>query len=87
MIEESKLYIAIPIPLSGKSKTSCLTSGPPFFGVKTISNFPASLAKKSVLLYWSPKACLPITMGFFHYGTKRGTFLQIIGSLKTVPFK
>lgn len=63
----------------------------------------------SVARYWSPKACLPMHIGFvqpgkntnslvFFFvirasldenyskpGTSRGTFLQIIGSLKTVP--
>lgn len=38
-------------------------------------------------LYWSPKACLPMTIGFFHPGTNLGIFLMIIGYLKTVPFK
>jgi len=51
LIDESKLYIAIPTPGSGKLKTSYLVSLAPLLGVKTISNFPASFAKKSVLLY------------------------------------
>lgn len=36
-------------------------------------------------LTWSPKACLPIVMPCVHPGTRRGMFLQIIGSRKTVP--
>lgn len=86
-MEESRLYIAIPGPAEGKSNTFMTFLGPPLVGVKTISNLPGSVAIKSVDLYWSPKACLPIIIGFFHWGIKRGMFLQRIGSLKTVPFK
>lgn len=42
---------------------------------------------KSVALYWSPKACLPITIGFFHPGISLGIFFMMMGYLKTVPFK
>lgn len=34
---------------------------------------------------WSPKACLPIVMACVQPGTRRGMFLQRIGSRKTVP--
>ena len=40
---------------------------------------------KSVALYWSPNACLPIIIGCFHPVTNLGTFLTIMGSLNTVP--
>jgi len=45
------LYIAIPIPGEVKSKTFITYFAPPDLGVKTISNFPGSVAKKSVDLY------------------------------------
>lgn len=34
---------------------------------------------------WSPWACLPMVIGFVQPVTRRGMFLQMIGSLKTVP--
>ena len=40
---------------------------------------------KSVARYWSPKAWRPITIGAVQPGTRRGTFLQMIGSRNTVP--
>jgi len=40
---------------------------------------------KSVHLYWSPKPCLPIMIGSVQPGTRRGMFLQMIGSRKMVP--
>ena len=40
---------------------------------------------KSVARYWSPKAWRPMTIGWVQPGTRRGTFLQMIGSRKTVP--
>lgn len=78
---------------------------------KTNLSFPGPLMIASVARYWSPKACLPMHIGFvqpgknttilvfcfleanlddkrYDYsepGTRRGTFLQMIGSLKTVP--
>jgi len=42
---------------------------------------------KSVALYWSPKACLPIMIGLFHPGINLGMFLMRMGSLKTVPLR
>ena len=39
----------------------------------------------SVARYWSPNACRPITMGRVQPGTRRGTFLQMIGWRKTTP--
>ena len=40
---------------------------------------------KSVARYWSPKAWRPTTMGCVQPGTRRGTFLQMIGSRKITP--
>lgn len=34
---------------------------------------------------WSPWACLPMVMGLVQPGTRRGMFLQMMGSRKTVP--
>lgn len=36
-------------------------------------------------LTWSPWACLPMVMGLVQPGTRRGIFLQMMGSRKTVP--
>lgn len=41
----------------------------------------------SCALYWSPYACLPITIGFVQPGMYRGMFLQTIGSRNTVPLR
>ena len=41
----------------------------------------------SVVLTWSPCACLPITMASSHPGTSLGTVWQMIGSRNTVPPK
>ena len=57
----------------------------PSLEVHLTSILPSPGIRKSVALYWSPKACLPITIGCVHPGTNLGTFLQIIGSLNTVP--
>jgi hypothetical protein len=46
---------------------------------------PAPGDRKSVALYWSPKAWRPMTIGLVQPGTRRGTFLQMIGSRKTTP--
>jgi hypothetical protein len=35
----------------------------------TIFNVPGPLKTASVALYWSPYACLPMQMGFFHPAT------------------
>lgn len=86
MIDSSVLYIASPIPGPLNSNTSYFY-GSPLAGVKVNSNFPGPDVRISVALYWSPNACLPIIMGSFHEGTSLGIFLQIIGSLKTVPPK
>jgi hypothetical protein len=40
---------------------------------------------KSVARYWSPKAWRPMMIGLVQPGTRRGTFLQMIGSRKTTP--
>ena len=39
----------------------------------------------SVARYWSPKAWRPITIGFVHPGTSRGTLEITIGSRKMTP--
>lgn len=45
----------------------------------------ASRAQLALGLTWSPWACLPMVMGLVQPGTRRGMFLQIMGSRKTVP--
>ena len=40
---------------------------------------------KSVARYWSPKAWRPTMIGCVQPGTRRGTFLQMIGSRKMTP--
>ena len=40
---------------------------------------------KSVARYWSPKAWRPMMMGWVQPGTRRGTFLQMMGSRKMQP--
>lgn len=39
----------------------------------------------AVGLTWSPWACLPMVMGLVQPGTRRGMFLQMMGSRNTVP--
>ena len=46
---------------------------------------PAPGTLMSVARYWSPNAWRPITIGSVQPGTRRGTFLQMIGSRNTVP--
>lgn len=48
-------------------------------------SFPAPGTMKSVALYWSAWACLPIIIGFSHPVTSLGMFLHMMGSLNTVP--
>ena len=55
--------------------------------MKLASNEPFPGIKKSVQLNWSPKACLPMTIGFFQVLTNLGTFFIMIGYLKTVPLR
>lgn len=50
-----------------------------------ILTFPGLSIMISVALYWSPCACLPMTMEFVHPGTHLGIFLHKIGSRNTVP--
>ena len=57
----------------------------PLSGLKVMVKVPGSLGTKSCALYWSPKACLPITIGYFHPGTSLGILSITIGSLNTVP--
>src|SRR3954471_2113279 len=40
---------------------------------------------KSVARYWSPKAWRPMMIGLVQPGTRRGTFLQMMGSRNTTP--
>ena len=85
-MELSRLYMPRAMPLDGALKTSfsiILPSSPS----NLIESLPFPGKVKSVALYWSPYACLPIIMGDVHPGTNRGTFLQIIGALKTTPPK
>ena len=84
-IDLSKLYIESATPGPVKLNTSCLISSLPSSEVHLISILPLPGTLKSVALYWSPKACLPITTGSDHDGTNFGILEQIIGSLKTVP--
>src|SRR3546814_10018951 len=46
---------------------------------------PAPGIRKSVALYWSPKAWRPTTIGLVQPGINRGTLLMTIGSRKIVP--
>jgi hypothetical protein len=46
---------------------------------------PGPGTTKSLARYWSPWAWRPMTIGFVHPGTRRGTFEQMIGSRKTTP--
>ena len=85
-IDSSKLYILKAHPLSLKSNTSLVIVSP-VSGSNTNFNFPGPGITKSVALYWSPNACLPITIGLVQVGTYLGIFLIMIGCLKTVPPK
>ena len=79
------LYIPIAIPSSWKLYISQVLTSSPFSGVNVIVSLPFPWVTKSVALYWSPKACLPMQIGLTHPWTYRGMFFIIIGSLKTVP--
>ena len=46
---------------------------------------PAPGTRKSVALYWSPKAWRATTIGFVQPGTRRGMFEMTMGSRKIVP--
>ena len=48
-------------------------------------NLPFPWVRKSVALYWSPKACLPIQIGLTQPCTYLGIFFIMMGSRKTVP--
>ena len=78
-------YEVFNFPGPVKLKTSYLISSLPSSEVHFTSIFPFPGTLKSVALYWSPNACLPITTGSVHEGTNFGILEQIIGSLKTVP--
>ena len=79
--------MVMAMPEEGKPKTSCSILSLPFSDSHLTVNFPLPGILKSVARYWSPKACLPITIGLVQWGTNLGTFLHIIGSLKIVPPK
>jgi len=80
----SVLYIARPIPLPSNLYTYMRYSFP-LCPLNTTSKVPGSSTMKSVALYWSPNACLPIMIGFFQPGMSRGILLIRMGYLKTVP--
>src|SRR5271156_6903061 len=74
-MESLKLYIPITTPpSSGIDTTSCTIGSLPSAGVKVNVTVPGRSTLKLVARYWSPKACRPMTMGFFQPGTNRGTF-------------
>ena len=77
--------MASATPLSAKRKTSNCCGAPPPSGVKVSVSVPAPGTRMSVARYWSPNAWRPITIGAVQPGTRRGTFLQMIGSRNTVP--
>ena len=72
-------------PPSGKRKISYCRGVEPSSGVKVMVSVPGPGTLMSVARYWSPKAWRPITIGSVQPGTRRGTFLQMIGSRNTVP--
>ena len=72
-------------PASGKRKISNSCGAEPSSGVKVMVSVPAPGTLMSVARYWSPNAWRPITIGSVQPGTRRGTFLQMIGSRNTVP--
>ncbi len=85
MIDSSRLYMAIATPPPGKSNTSKDIALPPSSGWKVRVSLPLPGTTKSVARYWSPKAWRPMTIGCVQFGTRRGTFRQMIGWRKTVP--
>lgn len=46
---------------------------------------PRATGSRCMGLTWSPWACLPMVMGLVQPGTRRGIFLQMMGSRNTVP--
>lgn len=85
MMLSSRLNIPMATPDPLYSLTTCVIVSLPSLGTKVIVRRPADGTKKSVARYWSPKACLPMMIGFSQPGTSRGIFLQIMASRKTVP--
>ena len=76
--------MAMATPALGNLKTSfsmTVPSSPSNLMVRR----PLPGTWKSVARYWSPKAWRPMTIGWVQPGTRRGTFLQMIGSRKMVP--
>ena len=71
-------------PPPGASKTSRSIDSP-----SSPTNFSVTVPlpgkTKSVARYWSPKAWRPTTIGRVQPGTRRGTFLQMIGWRKITP--
>ncbi len=84
LILSSVLYMAsaTPSPLKLYTSNSCLVPSSPS---NLMVSLPLPLVTKSVARYWSPNAWRPIQIGAVQLGTRRGTLLQTIGSLNTVP--
>src|SRR6185295_18947898 len=83
-IESSRLYMLMATPAPGDLNTSrsiTVPSSPTNFIVSV--PLPGNLM--SVARYWSPKAWRPMMIGLVQPGTRRGTFLQMIGSRKITP--
>ena len=76
--------MAMATPPPGKSNTSCSITWPSSPSHLIVS-LPLPGTTKSVARYWSPKAWRPMMIGWVQPGTRRGTFLQMIGSRKTTP--
>ena len=72
-------------PSAGIVTTSISTGSEPSAGVYVRVTAPAPGTLKSVALYWSPWACLPMMIGLVHPGTRRGMLLMMIGSRNTTP--
>ena len=71
-------------PDDGAWKTSCSIVSPSS-PTNLMVSVPLPGKRKSVALYWSPKAWRPTMIGWVQPGTRRGTFLQMIGSRKITP--
>ncbi len=84
-IDSSRLYMERATPASSNSNTWRSMASPPSSGSKRMISLPAPGTMMSVARYWSPKAWRPMTMGLVQPGTRRGTFLQMIGWRKMVP--
>ena len=76
--------MAMATPLLGNSNTS-MSIGAAALGHEHERSLPLPGTLRSVARYWSPNAWRPMTIGLVQPGTRRGTFLQTMGSLKMVP--